>query len=221
MANNGLVYIYENGISKLYPRPPYKSGDVMRIERVGTEIRYKQNDITIYTSTVPSTTQLVADIALYHTGTTLDNIKLSESADVVPVASSGGSGGGHWFKRSNTIYSLDSIAIGQDQAHTDHLLSINGKMISKGVKVLLTGWADYVFENDYDLRSLEELKAYIEKHGHLPEIPSTKEVMDDGIYLGEMNKKLLQKIEELTLYLLEQEKKIKDLQKSVGTREDQ
>ena len=75
-------------------------------------------------------------------------------------------------------------------------------------------WPDYVFEKDYKLLTLDQVEEHIEEKGHLPNIPSAKEVEEKGSFsLGEMNKKLLEKVEELTLYTIAQEKKIKKLQK--------
>lgn len=71
------------------------------------------------------------------------------------------------------------------------------------------GWADYVFNKNYRLRTLEEVEKHIEEKGHLPNIPSTDEVMKNGLNLGEMDAKLLEKIEELTLYSIEQNKQLK------------
>ncbi|MBV6647073.1 MAG: hypothetical protein KI790_16570 [Cyclobacteriaceae bacterium] len=91
----------------------------------------------------------------------------------------------------------------------DSKLSVNGTIHTKEVKVDLNGWSDFVFENDYKLRTLEEVEVHINEKGHLPEIPSEAEVTEYGINLGEMDTKLLQKIEELTLYLIEQNKELK------------
>ena len=77
-----------------------------------------------------------------------------------------------------------------------------------------TTWADFVFENDYTLMPLQELNNYIIDNKHLPEIPTTKEVKENGISVGEMNAKLLQKIEELTLYTIDQQKQI-DISSSI------
>ncbi|WP_422359416.1 hypothetical protein [Reichenbachiella sp.] len=89
-------------------------------------------------------------------------------------------------------------------------LAVNGTIGAKEVKVESTSeWPDYVFEEHYDLRSLEETEKFITKNKHLPEIPSEVEVTENGIKLGEMNAKFLQKIEELTLYLIEQNKELK------------
>ena len=78
----------------------------------------------------------------------------------------------------------------------------------KKVKVTLEGWSDFVFYKDYKLPSLTEVEDHIKEKGHLKDIPSNKEVKKNGIFLGEMNAKLLQKIEELTLYTIQQEKEI-------------
>ncbi len=85
-----------------------------------------------------------------------------------------------------------------------YLLSVKGTIGCGEVIVEnVTGWADFVFEDDYNLMPLQELDNYIQENKHLPEIPTTEEVQENGISVGEMNAKLLQKIEELTLYLIE------------------
>jgi len=93
-------------------------------------------------------------------------------------------------------------------------LSVNGKIRAKEIRVE-TGWADYVFGKDYQLPSLETLKTYIDQNHHLPEIPSEQEVAKNGISLGEMNKLLMKKVEELTLYLIQQNKLLVDQQKQL------
>ena len=89
-------------------------------------------------------------------------------------------------------------------------LAVNGKVRAKEVKVE-TGWSDFVFNKEYELPSLQEVDNHIKEKGHLKDIPSAKEVEENGIFLGEMDAKLLQKIEELTLYTIQQEKKIENL----------
>lgn len=76
----------------------------------------------------------------------------------------------------------------------------------------VSGWADFVFDPNYDLPSLQDEEEYILQNGRLRNIPSAEEVVEEGIDLAEMNKLLLQKIEELTLHLIEMEKKIKTLE---------
>ncbi len=91
-------------------------------------------------------------------------------------------------------------------------LYVEGGIRTERVKVdvaSLNGWADYVFESDYQMLSTEELEAYIKEHGHLPGVPSAEEVVENGLDLGEMNKILLEKVEELTLRVLELEKQVR------------
>ncbi|GAA4277399.1 hypothetical protein [Aquimarina mytili] len=90
-------------------------------------------------------------------------------------------------------------------------LAVNGNVHAKEVTVDLIGWPDYVFEENYTLPTLSQVEKHIKEKGHLVNIPSAKEVEKQGIQLGEMNKKLLEKIEELTLYTIAQEKEIKNL----------
>ena len=90
-------------------------------------------------------------------------------------------------------------------------LAVNGSIRAKEIKVE-TGWADFVFEDTYNLPTLKEVEQHIKDKGHLQDIPSAQEVSENGILLGEMNSKLLQKIEELTLYTIEQEKRIQALE---------
>lgn len=82
-------------------------------------------------------------------------------------------------------------------------LAVNGNIRAKEVKVEMANWPDYVFQEDYSLLPLGDLEAYIKENGHLPGIPTAKEVEADGVALAEMNRKLLEKVEELTLYLIE------------------
>ncbi|MFQ6603188.1 hypothetical protein [Flavobacterium sp. C3NV] len=87
-------------------------------------------------------------------------------------------------------------------------LDVNGTIHSKEVKVDMEGWSDFVFKKEYNLPTLEEVEKHIAEKGHLENIPSEEEVLKNGISLGEMNAKLLQKIEEMTLYMIEMKKEI-------------
>ncbi|WP_417801110.1 hypothetical protein [Tenacibaculum sp.] len=93
-------------------------------------------------------------------------------------------------------------------------LGVNGKIAATEVKVATyANWSDFVFYEDYQLPTLTEVENHIKEKGHLKDIPSAKEVEKNGFFLGEMDAKLLQKIEELTLYTIAQEKKIRILEK--------
>ncbi len=94
-------------------------------------------------------------------------------------------------------------------------LYTDGKIWSEEVEVVSSvTWPDYVFENDYSLMTIADLEKFIKTNGHLPEIPKAEEA-EQGIKLGEMNAKLLKKIEELTLYMIQQEKRIKELEERI------
>ena len=94
-------------------------------------------------------------------------------------------------------------------------LSVNGKIRAREIKVETANWPDYVFAKDYKLLSLRDTEQHIQEKGHLPGIPSAEEAKANGVDLGDMNARLLQKIEELTLYLIGQGKEIKELKKEV------
>lgn len=97
------------------------------------------------------------------------------------------------------------------------LMNLNnqGLLRSREIVVDALTWPDYVFEKDYELMSLEETEAYIQENGHLPNVPSEEEVLENGQSLGEMNKILLEKVEELTLHLIEQQKKLNEQQMEI------
>jgi hypothetical protein len=101
----------------------------------------------------------------------------------------------------------------------DYSLAVNGKLKAKEIVVELTGWADYVFDRNYNLKTLEEVENFIQKNKHLPEMPSAKEVEANGVSVGEMNMLLLKKVEELTLYIINQQKEIDALKKQMSKTE--
>ncbi len=105
----------------------------------------------------------------------------------------------------NILYaSKNNGNIGIGTTNPDSKLTVKGNIHAEEVKVdLSVPGPDYVFKEDYDLKPLEEVQNYIEEHGHLPNIPSATEMEENGIQLGEMNMKLLEKIEELTLYVIQ------------------
>ena len=94
----------------------------------------------------------------------------------------------------------------------DYLLAVDGKIISEEVRVEISGsWPDYVFDQDYRLTPLSELENQLKSQGHLPGIPSAAQVKEEGILLGDMQRAMLEKIEELTLYVIALQKEIDDL----------
>jgi len=101
--------------------------------------------------------------------------------------------------------------VGIGIANPTQKLEVNGVIRAKEVKIEATGWPDYVFSAGYKLPSLETVADHIKEYKHLPEIPSAEEVADRGISVGEMQAKLLRKVEELTLYVIQQQKEIEEL----------
>ncbi len=87
----------------------------------------------------------------------------------------------------------------------------NGYVKAKEIKVTLTDWPDFVFEESYNRLSLPETEQYIKDNGHLPDVPSAQDVQENGVSLGDMNAMLLQKIEELTLHIIDLQKQIDEL----------
>jgi hypothetical protein len=105
--------------------------------------------------------------------------------------------------------------VGIGTTNPQNKLDVNGTIRAKEVKVE-TGWADFVFTPTYKLRPLSEVEQFIKTNGHLPEIPKAEDVQQNGVNLGDMQTKLLQKVEELTLYSIEQEKANAALQQQLA-----
>jgi hypothetical protein len=98
----------------------------------------------------------------------------------------------------------------------DTRVLVDGRIVSTNVTVaLVSNWPDYVFEKNYKLKPLAEVEQYINQNGHLPNVPSAAEVKKDGIDVATMNIKLMEKVEELTLYLINQQKQIDALKKEI------
>jgi hypothetical protein len=164
-------------------------------------------------------TGLTAGTTYSFTATALDAVaNESTVSNTVPVTTNASSGGGGsvWSESNSVANYAGDVAIGTSTVPNGYKMAVDGKLITEEVKVQLSGnWPDYVFAKDYKLLSLEEVQKHIREQGHLPNIPSAKEIEANGVELGEMNKLLLEKIEELTLYILKQEKRIETLESTV------
>ena len=115
---------------------------------------------------------------------------------------------------SGKAYISDDLRIGTqvDPYSGQYKLILDGKMIAEEVRIQSSNaWPDYVFTNDYQLMNLKELEQSINRNHHLPGVPSAKEVESEGIAVGEMSKIMMEKIEELTLYTIQQQKEIEQL----------
>ncbi len=157
---------------------------------------------------------LTASTAYSFTVTALDaagNESLASNA--ISVTTDAGSGGGSgspvWSETGSTASYNGSVAIGTGAVPSGYKLAVEGHIRAREVRVDQDTWPDYVFKEGYDLPSLKEIQKHIQEKGHLPNIPSAEEVRTNGVELGEMNKLLLEKIEELTLHIIQLKKEIK------------
>ena len=110
---------------------------------------------------------------------------------------------------------LSNGNVGIGVASAVYKLEVCGTIRAKEVRVE-TGWCDYVFEKDYKLKTLDQLEQYLTENKHLPGIAPASEVEKDGLKVGEMNKAMMEKIEELTLYVIQLSKDNKNLQEEIN-----
>ncbi len=106
--------------------------------------------------------------------------------------------------------------VGIGRYPTLYKLEVNGTMKANEV-IVETGWADYVFDKKFSLKPLSEVAKFINENKHLPDVPSAEEIQKNGAKLSELTTKMMQKIEELTLYVIEQNTEIEQLKKQVST----
>lgn len=123
----------------------------------------------------------------------------------------GREGSGVEFDEKMRIAQSGQVGIGTIEMGS-HKLAVEGTIGAREIKVEASGWSDFVFYENYELKTLEEVEEHIKENGHLPEIPSEAEVSENGINLGEMDAKLLQKIEELTLYMIDMNRRMNQLE---------
>gem|GEM_PF-3348306 len=158
-------------------------------------------------SNLPATQPLTLSNAVALSGSKIDlegedlKIENLEAADIRVIA------GSHESMRINP---MGTVTINSTIGGAN-VLDANGTIRAKKV-IVDTNWADYVFEDGYELRSLDEVARHIEEKGHLPGVPSAEEVESKGISLGDSQRILLEKIEELTLYIIKLEKRIEEME---------
>ncbi|HEX8061161.1 MAG TPA: hypothetical protein VF473_09515, partial [Cyclobacteriaceae bacterium] len=115
-----------------------------------------------------------------------------------------------------TMSILNGGNIGIGTASPDAKLAVKGTIHAQEVKVdLSVPGPDYVFANEYRLPTIEEVKAFIQENHHLPEVPTAKEMKNNGVNVGEMNMLLLKKVEELTLYVIQLKSELDEVKKKV------
>jgi hypothetical protein len=108
------------------------------------------------------------------------------------------------------------VGIGTTDPQSGYKLTVNGKVLAEEIQIQNSDtWYDFVFDESYNLPTLTELDTYIKQNKHLPDVPTAEEVAENGYNLGEMNGILLKKVEELTLYVIEQQKALEAQQKEI------
>ncbi len=118
------------------------------------------------------------------------------------------------------IASNGNVGIGTNATDTDSKLTVAGKISAQDITIKAdAGGADFVFEKDYALPPLDHVEQFVKDNKHLPDIPSAKEMQENGVQISEMQAKLLQKIEELTLYIINQDKYNKILEARIDELE--
>lgn len=112
-----------------------------------------------------------------------------------------------------------AVGIGTTKIPEGYLLAVKGKLIAEDIYVqLFKDWPDYVFDSNYKKMTLTDLEKYINKNSHLPGVPTAATVAQKGVSLGQMDVLLLQKVEELTLYLIEQNKILEEQKKLIESQ---
>jgi hypothetical protein len=210
--NYGLACDFDN--NQFYPLPirdvkgnitiPGKVG-------IGTVANYNLHSLA-YANTNKASAYLWGEnygVAVGTLNATAGNYAFAVMNNANPDGSSAPGGG------KQLLYVRGDGNVGIGTSVPQATLAVNGDIFAKKIKVTQTGWPDFVFKQDYPLPSLQEVANFIIVNKHLKDIPSEKEVSENGIDLGEMNKKLLQKIEELTLYIIDLKKESEQQQQRI------
>lgn len=111
------------------------------------------------------------------------------------------------------IISSDGL-VGIGTLSPSEKLTVNGNILAKKLRITQSGWPDYVFAENYKLKSLASVESFIKQNGHLPDVPSATEVENKGLDVGDNQAVLLKKIEELTLYVIDLQKQVNELKKT-------
>ncbi|WP_396155202.1 beta strand repeat-containing protein [Flavobacterium macrobrachii] len=196
---NGNILSISNGNSVTIPTLNFANGTNTTISGNGTVSNPFQINTTI------TDTSIYANNGVINQATTVNNNRIVDMNN-----------SNIWFNSANSTTN-GNIYIGDSATYPtntgDYKLYVEGGILTEKVKVALrstANWADYVFADNYELMPLKDVEKFINSNKHLPGIKSAKELMEDGLDVAQMQAKHMEKIEELTLYVIEQEKKINE-----------
>lgn len=216
--SNGLKCDFDNN---QYYRLPYQDvkGNVAVAGKIGigTAPNY-----TLHTVAQGNTDKASAYLWGENYGVAIGTLKGDASNFAFAVINNVNTDGSHAAGGGKQLFFIrgdGNVGIGTNTPQAK--LAVNGDLYAKRIKVVQTGWPDFVFQEDYRLPTLQEVEHFIKENKHLQNIPSEKEVNENGIDVGEINKKLLQKVEELTLYIIDLKKESEQQQQRIQKLEGQ
>ncbi|APD06859.1 hypothetical protein UJ101_01340 [Flavobacteriaceae bacterium UJ101] len=199
---------------------PHVDHNIYSIE-VTDSVRYLVNDSVVYTSTQevqpdyrftasPHQYGNLINFKIVTYGSQIEESQITVNAPSCETISYG-------YPIEIEEARINQTKINTDSLPTDYNLAVNGEMIIEGILIKdFTYWPDYVFEKDYPLKDLKIVEKEIQNLGHLPDVPSKEYVLKHGVDVGEMKVTLLEKIEELTLYIIQQQKILDKQQKQIN-----
>lgn len=215
---NGQVDYIDGGWSRT-TFANYNVGDKFRMARESTDMVLYKNGSEVRRFDKGNDTELIIDLALNSQYTGIGDVVASFGTTILPPQVDPGGEDAPWAAISGSTtdtFTTGAVAIQGSNLPAGYSLAVGGKVIAESVKVSqVANWPDYVFTSGYKLLSLEEIKKFVEEHGHLPGFPSQRVVKAEGVELLEMNQKLLEKVEELTLHLIKQNEMLKKQQAEI------
>jgi hypothetical protein len=200
------MYIGSNGLVGFGAAPADLHGFGVRVDVDGDILMRDGNAFLQIENTLTSSN---CGIVLSEEGAYTSWIWYNGNSDYLTINADPGGG----FRQDIIVHSTGEVGIGTATTKTGYRLSVDGKIAAEELLIEDSGsWPDYVFEDGYELMSLEQLEESIEQNNCLPGLPTAVEVEENGFSVGEMQKIFLEKLEELTLYTIEQEKRINALE---------
>lgn len=217
-STNTLTLRNSNGDTLLRMRDDGRMGIGYNGTTYGRQINLGGTGINLYTAN-----EIAFGGAIFPTDTSLILWSNSNANNYLVFQPSWGNTGIGTYTPNAKLHINGSQLIGSNSARiaTGYSLSVDGKIMSEESTVLPSGsWPDYVFDDSYKLMPLEELESSIRLNKHLPNIPPAAVIEKKGIDLGDMNRRLVEKVEELTLYLIELKKEIKSMNEKIHKLEN-